>query len=421
MEKVITVSLQKQKDADAAVRASMDELEELVDTAGGEVVEAHTQKKDHADAATFVGKGKAGELAERVRKLKAQTVVFDDELKPSQQQNLEDIIPAKIVDRTRLILDIFAQRARTREGILQVELAQLSYMLPRITERFGRFEQQTGGIGSRGPGERKLEVDQRRIRERMAHLKKQIVKISGERSLQRQVRRSVPMPQVALVGYTNAGKSTLLNALLRLSAGRTQAKDEVYADDKLFATLDPTTRRVRLPSGRVILFSDTVGFIRKLPTQLVAAFRATLEEVATADLLIHVIDASDPAWREHAQTVTTILEELKMGQLPRVTAYNKIDLLSKPSLALFKPQNGVLISAGKERHLEDLLKAVEGRLAEQWVDKELLFSFKEGSRLARVHEFMEVISQEMTETGYKVHVRSHPTTLAQWLKNDLSE
>jgi len=421
MEKVITVSLQKQKDTDAAVKASMDELEELVDTAGGEVVEAYTQKKDHADPATFVGKGKAAELGERVRELKIETVVFDDELKPSQQQNLEEIIPAKIVDRTRLILDIFAQRARTREGILQVELAQLSYMLPRITERFGRFEQQTGGIGSRGPGERKLEVDQRRIRERMTHLKKQIEKIGSERSLQRQVRRSVPMPQVALVGYTNAGKSTLLNALLRLSAGRAQAKDEVYADDKLFATLDPTTRRVRLPSGRIILFSDTVGFIRKLPTQLVAAFRATLEEVATADLLIHVVDASDPAWREQAQTVTAILEELKMGQLPRVTAYNKIDLLSKPSLGLIKQQDGVFISAGKERHLEDLLKAVEGRLSEQWIDKELLFSFKEGSRLARVHEFMEVVSQEMTETGYKVHVRSHPTTLAQWLKNDLSE
>ena len=308
------------------------------------MIEAHTQKKDHADPATFVGKGKAAELAERVRELKAQTVVFDDELKPSQQKNLEELIPAKIVDRTRLILDIFAQRARTREGILQVELAQLSYMLPRITEHFGRFEQQTGGIGSRGPGERKLEVDQRRIRERMTHLKKQIGKISSERSLQRQVRRSVPMPQVALVGYTNAGKSTLLNALLRLSAGRAKAKDEVYADDKLFATLDPTTRRVRLPSGRIILFSDTVGFIRKLPTQLVAAFRATLEEVATADLLIHVVDASDLDWREQSQTVITLLEDLKMGQLPRVTAYNKIDLLSKPALAPFK--DGILISAG---------------------------------------------------------------------------
>ena len=250
MEKVIAVAIQRQGQTDAAVHTSMEELEELVDTAGGEVVEIHTQKKDRPDSATFIGKGKVSELAERVLKLRVHTLVFDDELKPVQQRNLEEATGAKVVDRTRLILDIFARRARSREGILQVELAQLNYMLPRITERFGRFEQQTGGIGTRGPGERKLEVDRRRIRDRMAALQKQIEKVSGERALQRSVRRSVPVPQVALVGYTNAGKSTLLNALLQHSAGAPKAdRHRVYADDKLFATLDPTTRRIQLPSG----------------------------------------------------------------------------------------------------------------------------------------------------------------------------
>ena len=260
MEKVIAVSLQRQDQAEAVVYASMNELEELVRTAGGEVVEIHTQKKDHPDPATFVGKGKAVELAERAYQLNVRTLVFDDDLKPVQQRNLEEVTGTKVVDRTRLILDIFARRARSREGKLQVELAQLNYMLPRITERFGRFEQQTGGIGTRGPGERKLEVDRRRIRDRMTALQKQIEKVSGERALQRSVRRSVPVPQVSLVGYTNAGKSTLLNALLKHSAGAPKAdRHRVYADDKLFATLDPTTRRIRLPSGRTILFTDTVG------------------------------------------------------------------------------------------------------------------------------------------------------------------
>ncbi len=421
MEKVIAVSIQRQPQTDSAVHASMDELRELVSTAGGEVVESYTQKKDRPDPATFVGKGKAAELAERAHKLKIHALVFDDELKPVQQRNLEEITGTKVVDRTRLILDIFAQRARTREGQLQVELAQLNYMLPRITQRFGRFEQQTGGIGTRGPGERKLEVDRRRIRDRMAALQKQLEKVRGERALQRSVRRSVPVPQVALVGYTNAGKSTLLNALLNASAGAPKAEQHrVYTDAKLFATLDPTTRRIRLPSGRIVLFTDTVGFIRKLPTELIAAFRATLEETAAADLLVHVVDAADPDWPEHTRTVLEILKDLKMDQLPCLTAYNKMDRLSPSQKRGLKEREGFLISADTQEGITPFLVAIENKLADQWVEKEIFVPYSDRARLALIHEHTEILEQETTDRGFALRIRSHPTTFAQ-VFHDLSE
>jgi GTP-binding protein HflX len=414
MEKVITVALQRQQQTDDAVRLSLQELKELVDTARGEVVESHTQKKDRPDPATFIGKGKVFEIAERARRLRVSTLVFDDELRPVQQRNLEEMTGAKVVDRTRLILDIFAQRARTREGILQVELAQLNYMLPRITERFGRFEQQTGGIGTRGPGERKLEVDRRRIRDRIAFLKKQIAKISGERALQRQVRRSVPVPQVALVGYTNAGKSTLLNALLKHSAGAPKAlRHRVYADDKLFATLDPTTRRVQLPSGRIILFTDTVGFIRKLPTELVAAFRATLEETASADLLVHVIDASNADWPEQERTVLEILKDLRMDQLPSLTAYNKMDRLSPSQRRRFEHRQGFLVSAETGEQVAEFLQGVERQLVQQWVEKDIFVPYTERARLALIHEHTEILAQKPADGGIRFRIRSHPATFAQ--------
>ena len=236
MEKVITIGVQRHGADAEDSRSSLEELARLVETAGGMVVSAHVQKRDRPDPALYIGKGKAEELSRAARRLGVKTIIFDEELKPNQQRSLEEATQAKVVDRTRLILDIFAKRARTREGKLQVELAQLSYLLPRLTERFGRFEQQVGGIGTRGPGERKLEVDRRRLRDRMALLKVQLEKVRQERALQRSVRRSVPVPQVALVGYTNAGKSTLLNALIQASAGAPKADHHrVYADDKLFA------------------------------------------------------------------------------------------------------------------------------------------------------------------------------------------
>ncbi len=419
MEKVISVALQRQSQTDDAVRSSLEELDELVDTAGGTVIESHTQKKDRPDPATFIGKGKVVELAEAAQKLGVHTLVFDDELKPVQQKNLEEITGAKVVDRTRLILDIFAQRARTREGQLQVELAQLKYMLPRITQRFGRFEQQTGGIGTRGPGERKLEIDQRRVRDRMVALQRDIEKVSGERALQRSVRRSVPVPQVALVGYTNAGKSTLLNKLLTQNVGTSKKElHRVYADDKLFATLDPTTRRIRLANGRTILFTDTVGFIRKLPTELVAAFRATLEETASADLLVHVLDASDPDWPEHEQTVLSILKDLQMDQLPLVTAYNKMDRLSSSQKRRMDALDGCLVSAGTGDGIERFLQRIENKLTEQWVEKDIFVPYINRARMALIHEHTDILSQTSAETGVQFRIRSHPVTLAQILHHD---
>ncbi len=424
MERVIAVSLQTSADDRATARASMEELHQLIETAGGQLLESITQKRDRPEPATLIGRGKIEELAELGKTLKVQTFVFDQPLKPAQQRNLQEGLGAKVIDRTRLILDIFAQRARTREGQLQVELAQLAYRLPRVTEMFGRFEQQTGGIGTRGPGERKLEIDLRRIRERMTHLKLQIEKVRLERAVQRRVRRTVPVPQVALVGYTNAGKSTLLNALLKLSAGAPKADThQVYADDKLFATLDPTTRRIRLPSGRVILFSDTVGFIQNLPTELVAAFRATLEEVENADLLLTVVDASDPAWIEQEKTVDDLLTRLKIDELPRLTAYNKMDRLNQKKQDIFTRAGGYAISAHTGKGLPDLLQAIEERLSEQWIEKELHFTYNQGARLARLHEQMDVLHQETTDKGIRVRVRAHPTTLSQWLQknHDASE
>jgi len=364
MEKVITVGVQQQGQTAEELQASMDELEELVQTAGGTVVESHIQKRTRPDPATYVGKGKAQELAERLAAHKATSLICDDELRPSQQMNLTEVLEGKkVIDRTRLILDIFAQRARTREGILQVELAQMEYMLPRITEKFGTFEQQTGGIGSRGPGERKLEVDKRRIRDRITALKRDIEKVRSQREQQRSVRRSLPVPQVAIVGYTNAGKSTLLNMLLTKFAGAPKAEShKVYADDKLFATLDPITRRVRLPSGNVILFSDTVGFIRKLPTQLIASFRATLEEIGNADLVLHLIDGSDPARENHQKAVEEILKDLKLDTLARVTVFNKMDRLTPAQRDALSRQGDALISAGTGDGLKDLLSICERRL-----------------------------------------------------------
>ena len=340
--------------------SSLEELKRLAHTAGGTVVHTFQIRVQAFNSATLIGSGKMEEIAETVRLTNAQTVIFDDEISPAQQKNLEEVIPAKVIDRTRLILDIFAQRARTQEGKLQVELAQLKYLLPRLGGQGTALMQQKGGIGLRGPGETKLEYDKRRLRLRISKLEKEIEQVKKERGLRRERRTQIPLPQIAIVGYTNAGKSTLLNVLTRQNA--------VYADDKLFATLDPTTRRVHMPAGGEMLFTDTVGFIQKLPHSLVSSFRATLEETSFADVILHVHDTSSPHRNAQAETVRQIITDLGAQTIPVIDVFNKIDLLSPARLALLQAQNpqGSFISAGNKLGLTELLEQVEENVARRW-------------------------------------------------------
>jgi len=299
-------------------QASLEELAALTRSAGAEVAESQIQSRARADAATLVGSGKVEELKSKIQFHDATVVIFDRELTPTQQRNLERELDVKVLDRTQLILDIFARRARTREGKLQVELAQLDYLLPRLTGHGAAMSRLGGGIGTRGPGETKLETDRRRIHQRVQAIGKSLERVRGGRATQRQQRQAVPLATIALVGYTNAGKSTLFNRLT--GAG-------VLADSKMFVTLDPTVRHVTLPSRRRILLSDTVGFIRNLPTTLVKAFRATLEEVVEAELLLHIVDASSPSAAEHTAHVIETLHEIGAAHTPQLLVLNKTDLI----------------------------------------------------------------------------------------------
>jgi len=314
-DRAILVAIERQRET---VDQDLQELQELVATAGGEAVAIVIQRRQSPNPATYLGSGKVAEVKELAIAHHADLVIMDDELTPVQQRNLGEMLERRVLDRTQLILDIFAQRARTREGKLQVELAQLNYLLPRLSSLYTKFERQVGGIGVRGPGETKLEADRQHVRRRITDLKKELEQVRMHRSVQRANREREGFPSAALVGYTSAGKSTLLNAL---------AGSDVYADPKLFATLDPTTRRAQLPGGRPILISDTVGFIRRLPHDLVAAFRATLEETVEANVLLHVVDASSPEMEEQMEAVIDVLTELRIQDKPIVTVLNKIDLV----------------------------------------------------------------------------------------------
>jgi GTPase len=350
-----------------SVEDSLNELGTLARTAGAEVVGTLIQRMRHPDVATYIGRGRAQELRDTEKELGFDIVIFDDELSPSQQRNLEKLLNARVIDRTALILDIFAQHARTREGRLQVELAQLEYRLPRLAGRGVELSRQAGGsrsagpggaggaIGVRGPGETKLEIDRRRIRSRIAELREEIEGVRAQRTIHRRQRAAQALPVIAVVGYTNAGKSTLFNAF-------TEA--EVLTEDKLFATLDPTTRHITLPGNQEALLTDTVGFIQKLPTRLIVAFRATLEEVIDADLLLEVVDISHENAIEQSETVNEVLHELEAGEKPRVTALNKIDLLDDPSevdTTLYP--HAVAVSALQKVGLDALLAEIAQVLA----------------------------------------------------------
>ncbi|MFN0116752.1 MAG: GTPase HflX [Elusimicrobiota bacterium] len=376
----------------------MDELERLIETAGGKVVHRFFQNKDKKDPATLLGKGKISEIGAQIKDLKIKTLIFDDDLSAGQQKNIEKITHAKVIDRTRLILDIFAQRARTKEGQLQVELAQLNYLVPRLTGAWRGFSQQGGGIGLRGPGERKIEVERRYVRDRIKRLKKEISEINDHRERAREGRERVPLPQVALVGYTNVGKSTLLNNL-------TGDLEAVYADDKLFATLDPTTRRVKLPSGRPILFTDTVGFIQKLPHDLVAAFRATLEEVSKASLMVHVTDALAVDKLHQEKTVMEVIKELKAEKIPLIKVYNKADGLTKQQMEAINQSGAIAISAKTGLGVQSLLERVEEILDESLIEVAFHLPFNKRGVLGDIYRMGHVLTETPHKTGTKLRLR----------------
>ncbi len=387
------------------VEESLAELDRLSTTAGAEVVATVSQRLEHPEPATFMGQGKVQELRELRLDLGADLVIFDDELTPTQQRNLEKGVGCKIVDRTALILDIFAQRARTREGQLQVELAQLQYLLPRLSELWVQFSRlggaSSGGggrIATRGPGETQLEVDRRAIRERIAMLKERITGVSEHRHRYRERRRQDGIPIIALVGYTNAGKSTLLRHL---------SGAEVLVEDKLFATLDPTTRRVSLPRGQQVLLTDTVGFIQRLPTALVAAFRATLEEIDQADVLIHVVDARSPAMLAQIEAVGRTLDDLKVGAKPIVTAFNKIDRLDPGDvrgLGMERFPNPVPIAAAHGSGVPEMLGVVEAILDAQSdaVPMSVLLPYAAGALLNTFRERGTIATEQYEEGGMLV-------------------
>ena len=375
---------------------SLEELARLAESADLEVVGSVTQNLSRPNPTSYLGKGKVQEVKAAREDLQYDVLVVDEELSPSQLRNLEETLDVKVIDRTALILDIFARRAQTHEGRLQVELAQLEYRMNRFTRMWTHLSRQTmGGVGLRGPGETQLEVDRRRAQERVTLLKDELAEVHEHREQYRQKRRKSGVPIVALVGYTNAGKSTLLNRL-------TDA--DVLAENKLFATLDPTTRKITLPSGREALMTDTVGFINQLPTQLVAAFRATLEEISEADVLVHVVDLTHPNAEEQAATVRKVLGELKVGDKPTVVALNKVDALGGDvpadiREALELPEAYVPVSAVTGQGMDELLARVESALTDTMAEVRVCIPYDHSALVERFHRSGRVASVEYSEQG----------------------
>jgi GTPase len=403
-----------------SVEESLAELSLLAETAGLEIVGQVTQRLDQPNVQTFIGPGKVEEVQILAAENQAEIILFDEELSARHLRELERILGSelRVIDRTALILDIFAQHANTREGALQVELAQYEYRLPRLTRAWTHLARQAGGgggraggvggVGLRGPGETQLEVDRRDIRRRIDHLKEQLEKVRTHRQQYRVRRKRSKIPVVALVGYTNAGKSTLINHL---------SDSDVYVADQLFATLDPTTRRVELPGGNMTLFTDTVGFIQKLPTTLVAAFRATLEEIAEADLLVHVVDITHPEAQAQVRAVHDTLGEIEADNIPILTALNKIDRLADPEKArtsLTHFPNSVAISALSGEGIEDLLKLVNENLFETYNYLLVFLPYREGGLIAQFHEQGQIDRVEHGEDGVLLKGRIPGRLLAQY-------
>ena len=399
---------------------SLNELALLSDTSGLEVVGELTQKLDRPHVKTYIGPGKVDELKHLVEETLSQVVIFDDELSPRHQRELQETMGrnVRVLDRTALILDIFAQHAHTSEGMLQVELAQYEYYLPRLTGQWTHLERQagggggragsTGGVGLRGPGETQLEVDKRAIRKRISHLKKELEKVRAHRMRYRAQRKRSRIPTVALVGYTNAGKSTLLNKI---------AKSDVYVADQLFATLDPTTRRVELPGGYQALITDTVGFIQKLPTTLIESFHATLEEIVEADLLLHVVDISHPNALNQFESVQQTLEGLGAEHIPIVTALNKVDQLRDPESArhiVSRFSKAVTISALKGTGIQELLDVIQQELYETYTPIQVRLPYQQGALISLFHEAGQVERIEHGRGGVVMQGRIPGRLLAQF-------
>lgn len=399
-ERTLLVALETPDDNRSQTDESLIELGELVRSAGGKVVDKIVQRLQSPTAPFYIGKGKAEEIAKFVKQHQIQSIVFDDELTPAQARNLEKVFSKKVLDRTQLILDIFAQRARTREGKLQIELAQLQYLLPRLTRMWTHLSRQSGGIGTRGPGETQLEVDRRRVQERLARLERDLEEVRKHRTIQREGRRRNHWPICALVGYTNAGKSTLLNRL---------TSSDVYAANQLFATLDPTVRSFFLPNQQQVLLTDTVGFLQKLPHHLVDSFRATLEEVQEADVLIHVVDASYPLFKDQMAAVEDVLKQLGADQKQTLLVFNKIDQLELSgniARTVEEFPHAVAVSALSGQGIDLLHAELEGMLRAWRTEVRLRMPQAEAALVAEIYRIGRVsaVSYESNDIILTAHI-----------------
>ena len=395
---------------DMALDYNLEELERLTETAGATVVRKYAQQLRRVAPATLIGRGKVEEIQSGLGELHPDLVIIDEDLTPAQQRNLESAFKIRVIDRSQLILDIFAQRARSNEGKLQVELAQLEYLLPRLTRQWTHLSRLGGGIGTRGPGETQLEIDRRSIRERISHLKKRLKTVERTRALQRKERDEVPYATVALVGYTNAGKSTLMNTLTR--AG-------VFVEDKLFATLDPTTRALRLPNGDKVMVVDTVGFINKIPHSLIDAFKSTLEEVRTADLLLHLVDMANPLFEEQIQVIEEVLGEIGAGETPSILVPNKIDVVPDVPVKRLKNRGAVEvcpISALTRAGIAALLETI-GRILDLKKERfDACFAASEGGLLSLLRERGKIVKETYEEDRIYVTAQVTPKLAGQMRK-----